>query len=231
MASQGAIHQGFKNAKCREGRKFRQIYRASRHLESERVLYITRQRKKKGKKNHLKVLLYLKRKQNLPSVSWQFPQEASLALLHHSSTLSVPIAALQPPLQHTQPCFLCRVQMSTPQASPSPLRAISRTSGLAQAARIINPSTHSLSSSDRASLTMETTEGRQLPAAPFAVTHFPGNSSALGASSHVLTAEHRSRRQRKRGCVPKGLSQIGLVVEDDERPVKTKEFDKNRDEA
>lgn len=121
--------------------------------------------------------------------------------------------------------------MSTPQASPSPLGAISRTSGLAQTARIINPSTHSLSSSDRASLTMETTEGRQLPAAPFAVTHFPGNPSALGASSHVLTAEHRSQRQRKRGCVPKSLSQIGLVVEDDERPVKTKEFDKNRDEA
>lgn len=78
---------------------------------------------------------------------------------------------------------------------------------------------------------METTEGRQLPAAPFAVTHFLGNPSALGASSHVLTAEHRSRRQRKRGCVPKSLSQIGLVVEDNERPVKTKEFDKNRDEA
>lgn len=90
MASQGVIHQGFKNAKCGEGRKFRQIYRASRHLESDRVLYITRQRKKKGKKNHLRVLLYLKRKQNLPGVSWQFPQEASLALLHHSSTPSAP---------------------------------------------------------------------------------------------------------------------------------------------
>lgn len=50
MASQGVIHQGFKNAKCGEGRKFRQIYRASRHLESERVLYITRQRKKKERK-------------------------------------------------------------------------------------------------------------------------------------------------------------------------------------
>ena len=83
----------------KEGRKFRQIYRASRHLESERVLYVTRLSKggKKGKKNHLRVLLYLKRKQNLPSVSWQFPQEASLALLHHSSTPSAPIVAPHPP--------------------------------------------------------------------------------------------------------------------------------------
>lgn len=166
-------------------------------------------------------------------MSWQFPQEASLALLHHNSTPSASIATPPPPRppQHTQPCFLCRVQMSTPQASPSPLGGISRTSGLAQAARIINPSTHSLSSSDKASLTTETTEGRQLPAAPFAVTHFPGNPSALGASSHALTAEHRSWRRRRHGCVPKSHSQTGLVVEDDKRPVKTKELDKNRDEA
>lgn len=47
----------------------------------------------------------------------------------------------------------------------------------------------------------------------------------------MLTAEHRSQRRRRHGRVPKSHSQTGLVVEADERPVKTKEFDKNRDES